>query len=548
MKPTRTGWRILLLLIFFILPMACGDKPEEKAPVASGDAKTTALFEVDVLRLAGGDWGYPTPFAHYPRGPGGFKMCLIFDSLLERDEKGLIPWLAESYRIADDGLTYWFVVRRNVLWQDGRPLTADDVAFSLTYANRHAATWSYIFDTIESVTLEGEQTVCVKLKQPHAAMLDNIGRTRIIPRHIWETVDRPKEFIAPEAVVGCGPYRLTDYDKAHGTYRFEAFEKYWGPRQRVGAIEYVPVGEATLAYEKGEIDLTTLSPDVMPRFKDDPTHNIVRSPAFWGYRLLMNMEAVAGLRERPVRQALAYAIDRKELVEKIARGAAVPGRMGILPPDHVMAAQGIHFYSFDPQQAELLLDGAGFRRMDTTGLRQTGDGQPLELTLLCSSQEVRMAELLRQRLGEVGIGVKVISVDGKTRDSRVRAADYQLAILGHGGWGGDPDYLRVRFAGGSMGPNAAPSHSGLVGYNAPVLLDLLNRQQTEIDPARRRQLIGDIQRELAEQVPEIPLFYTTAVSIYRPARYDGWMFMYDHHSLPHGKLSYLTRSGVALKR
>ncbi|WP_218188419.1 hypothetical protein [Desulfosarcina cetonica] len=80
------------------------------------------------------------------------------------------------------------------------------------------------------------------------------------------------------------------------------------------------------------------------------------------------------------------------------------------------------------------------------------------------------------------------------------------------------------------------------------MLDLLNRQQTEIDPARRRQLIADIQRELAEQVPEIPLFYTTAYSIYRPARYDGWMFMYDHHSLPHGKLSYLTRSGVALKR
>jgi peptide/nickel transport system substrate-binding protein len=528
--------------------IACGKPETDAGRAAEAKGTSQSAYEVDVIRLGGGDWGYPTPFAHYPRGPGGFKMCLIFDSLLERDEKGLIPWLAETYEVGDDGMTYRFTIRQGVRWHDGTPLTAQDVAFSIDYANGYPATWSYIFDAVASVETEADRIVQVRLKAPHAAMLYNIGRTRIIPKHIWEKVDRPKEFTSPEAVIGCGPYRLTHYSKAHGAYRFEAFEAFWGPKPRVRVVEFVPAGEPILAYESGEIDLTRVTPDVLPRFQKDPAHKIVQSPAFWGYRLLMNMGDVACLRRVAVRQALAHAIDRRELVDKVARGAAVPGSLGILPPDHVMAAKDTRPYPFNPQQARMLLDQAGCQRMDANGMRLSPDGQPLVLELLCSSREVRMAELIRQRLNDVGIGLTIRSVDGKTRDAQVRGFNYQLAILGHGGWGSDPDYLASRFAGESLGQSASPSRSRLPGFDAPDLMPLLKRQQTEIDPGRRRKLIAEIQRMLAEQVPEIPLYYTTAYNVYRPATYDGWMFMFDHHNLTHGKLSYLARSGAAEMR
>ena len=97
-----------------------------------------------------------------------------------------------------------------------------------------------------------------------------------------------------------------------------------------------------------------------------------------------------------------------------------------------------------------------------------------------------MAELIRQRLADIGIRLTIRSVDGKTRDARVRAFNYQLAILGHGGWGVDPDYLATRFGADAGQRNAAPSHSGLPGFNPPGLTDLLARQQTEIDLQRRR--------------------------------------------------------------
>jgi peptide/nickel transport system substrate-binding protein len=390
--------------------------------------------------------------------------------------------------------------------------------------------------------------VIVGLKKPHAAMLYNIGRTRIIPQHIWEKVDRPKEFTAPEAVIGCGPYRLTHYSKEHGTYRFEAFEDFWGPRQRVRVIEYVPVSETILAYENEEIDMTEVSPDLLPRFQNDPAHKIVQSPGFWGYRLLMNMDAAACLRDVSFRQAMARAIDLQELVDKIARGAALPGSPGILPPDHVMSDKTIPPFAFDPQKARALLDRSGYHRIGADGVRLTPEDLPLALELLCSSQEVRMAELIRQRLAEVGIRLTLRSADKKTRDAQVRAFSYQLAILGHGGWGGDPDYLAARFAATPRQRNAAPSHSGLPGFDQPELAALLARQQTEIDTERRRALINDIQQRLADLVPEIPLFYTTGYSVFRPAKYDGWMFMFDHHNLAHGKLSYLERSGPAVRR
>lgn len=538
----------LSLLILTLMLIACGQSETDTGQAADAEGASQSAYEVDVIRLAGGDWGYPTPFAHYPRGPGGFKMCLIFDSLLERDEKGLIPWLAEKYEVSDDGMTYRFTIRQGVCWHDGTPLTAQDVAFSIDYANGHPATWSYIFEAVASVETETDRIVRVRLNNPHAAMLYNIGRTRIIPKHIWEKVDRPKEFTTPEAVIGCGPYRLTHYSKAHGTYRFEAFEDFWGPKPRVRVVEYVPVSEPILAYESGQIDLARVTPDALPRFQKNPAYKIVQSPAFWGYRLLMNMGDVACLRHVSVRQALAHAIDREELVDKVARGAAVPGSLGILPPDHVMAAKDTRPYPFNPQQARMLLERAGCDRINADGTRLSPDGQPLVLELLCSGREVRMAELIRQWLKAVGIKLTIRSVDGKTRDAQVRGFNYQLAILGHGGWGGDPDYLAARFAGGPLDQSASPSRSRLPGFDAPELLPLLKRQQIEIDSERRRRLITEIQKILAEQVPEIPLFYTTAHSVYRPATYDGWMFMFDHHELTHSKLSYLARRGAAEKR
>jgi peptide/nickel transport system substrate-binding protein len=528
----------LLVLLTFSCGLLYGCKSDKTKETSKTEGKKTA----DVIKLAGGDYGYLTPYAHYPRGPGIFKMRLVFDSLLEKDEKGYINWLAEKYEIKENGKQYLFTIRDGVKWHDGKPLTAEDIKFSFEYACKHPMVSSTISEKdIEKVEIVGDRQVKVTVKKPSAVMLSNLGTSRIIPKHIWEKVDNPKEFLDKEAVIGCGPYVLTEYSKEHGTYRLEAFKDYWGPKQRVKVIEFIPVSEGILAFEQGEVDMTGITPDVLQRFEKDPDCKIVKAPAFWGYRLLFNMGETPVFQEKELRQAFCYAMDKQDMIDKVQRGAGVPGCAGILPPNHVMYNSKAKQYNHDLKKAEELLVKLGYDKLEN-GVRVNSKGEKLSFNLLVGG-EVRLAEVLKEHLGKVGIEINVQSVDGKTRDSRVQDNKYQIAITGHGGWGNDADYLRERFssekkAGGSISPNLMR----FKGYNNPELSELLEKQFETINENERKKQIFKAQELLAEDVPEIPIFYTTGYTVYKPAKYDGWMFMFDHHSLEHSKLSYLERN------
>lgn len=527
----------LIVLLTFLSCLFYGCSSDNTAETTKIGEKKTA----DVIRLAGGDYGYLSPYAHYPRGPGSFKMRLIFDSLLEKDEEGYIPWLAEKYEVKEEGKQYLFTIKSGVKWHDGKPLTAEDVKFSFEYASTHPMVSStFSQNDIEKVEVVGDRQVLITVKKPSAIMLGNLGTARIIPKHIWENIENPKEYLDKEAVIGCGPYMLTDYSKEHGTYRLEAFKDYWGPKQRVKAIEYIPVSEGILAFEQGEIDMTSVTPDVMPRFENDPQYKIAKSKAFWGYRMLFNMSETPVFQQKKLRQAFCHALDKKDMIEKVQRGAGVPGSAGILPPGHIMYNSKVKQYDHNTQKAEYLLVELGYDKLEN-GVRVNSKGEKLSFNLLVGD-EVRLAEVIKEHLGKAGIEIIVQSVDGKTRDSRVNENKYELAITGHGGWGNDADYLRERFSSETASSSSiSPNVARFKGYSNPELSELLEEQFATIDENTRKKQIFKIQELIAEDVPEIPLFYTISYSVYKPAKYDGWMYMFDHHSLEHSKLSYLER-------
>lgn len=514
---------LFLLIIFVLAIMSINADLNEQNVLA---VENTGDYAVKVIRLAGGDYGYPSPYAHYPRGPGGYKRNLIFDSLLERSEDGLIPWLATDYQVKNGGKDFLFTLRDDVIWHDGEPFTAEDVKFSFEYGLEHPLVWSDLSkDDIKSIEIINENQILITAASVNCSLLSNIGNQRIIPRHIWQDVEAPKGYAGSDAVVGTGPYVLTDYNKEHGTYRFDAFKDFWGPQQSIKTILFIPVSVEILAFEKGEIDLTDVSPDLLGRYKNNPDYKILQKPALWGYRLIINLQDVDVLKDKNVRQALTYAIDKKELIEKIERGAAVAGSAGILPPDHLYYNPDVKNYQYNPEKARELLQESGY--------------PSLSFELKVPTRSVRMAELIKEQFARVGIEVTIISADTKTHDSRINKNEYELAIIGHGGWGGEPDYLIDRFAGEKL--TGRLSSSGAVGYNNEQLNSLLTQQQEEFNSEKRRKLLYQVQILLAEDIPEIPLYYTSGYSVYRPEKYDGWIFMYDHHSLTHSKLSYLKR-------
>ncbi|MGB4523496.1 MAG: ABC transporter substrate-binding protein [Methanothrix sp.] len=507
----------------------------------SGDAKGSSPRSVDIVHLSGGDSGYPTPFMHYPRGPGIYKMNLIFDCLIERDDKGLIPWLAESWDISSDGKEYTFHLRDDVNWADGEPFTAEDVRFTIEYEKEHSPASAYDLSLVLDMKVIDEHTIKFILSQPMAPFLDEMASVRIIPQHIWEKVDDPNAFDSPEAVIGTGPYTLEEYNKEHGTYRFAAKEDFWGPTPRVKSIEFVPVSDATVAFQQGAIDFVGLSADLVDMFKSDPEVYIFQQPAVWGYELTFNMAKNPILKDKAVRQAFAYAIDREELVEKIGRGAGKPGSMGILPQDHIWYNPDLPEYEHNAEKAMKILEEDGWKDSDGNGVMDK-DGQELSFDIILSSDQARIGELVKERLKEAGISVSIQAIESKSRDAKLGSGDFEIGINGYGGWGFDADYLRAKFCGESFGIEGAGHGRPLTGYQNDRVDELCLAQLGEIDEQKRKEIVYEIQEVLAEDVPSIPLYYTASYNAYRPAVYDGWMNMFDHHEMTHSKLSYLDRS------
>ncbi|ABR47706.1 extracellular solute-binding protein, family 5 [Alkaliphilus metalliredigens QYMF] len=519
-KQWKKGMVMIVVGMMMLSLIGCGtDTSQEEVETVGSNNETEANKEKEdvVLKLGGGDWGYPSPYLHYSRGPGIYKMQLIFDSLLEYGEEGLIPWLAKEWEVSEDGLNYIFTLQEGVKWHDGQVLTAEDVKFSFEFSEKHPPVQNYIMVGDQSIIKEIEILEDGRVKftfaEKNATILEKIGTVRIIPEHIWSEVEDPESFQDERAVIGCGPYTLTNYSKEHSTYEFTAFKDYWGPKQKVEKIQFVPVSDEIMAFENEEIDQIGVGADLLDRYMGDPTFTVLENPAFWGYRLTLNMEKNPIFKEKEIRQAIAYGIDQQEMVDKVERGAAVVASAGYLPEDHVWYNPAVKKYPFDEDKAKTLL----------------GD-EKVSFQLLTgnSNAEVRIAELMKISLDKVGIEVNVQSADTKTRDNAIVTGNYEVALTGHGGWGNDADILRTRY-------------SDILGYDNEEINKLALEQLQELDTEKRKEMIFSLQELISEEMPMIPIYNTTGYTVYRPSTYDGWMYMFDHHNVSHGKLSYLER-------
>lgn len=520
-----------LMLVFALSgcgPATGGERADETHSTGGGEQEVSA--KPVVLRLEGGDWGFPQPYTRYSRGPGNARVNYIFDKLIEKDEKGFIPWLAQSWEISEDGKKYIFQLVENASWHDGEPFTADDVAFTLSYIKEYppvSPVEAFMDDTfLQEVKALSDYQVEFTFAAIDPNFFENLASVYILPQHIWSEIDRPDEFTTEEAVIGTGPFILTDYNKEHGTYRYEAFPDFWGPEPAVDVLEFIPVSDPVLALEKGDIHCAGIPVDALPRFESNQKYTIIQRPGFWGYRLRFNMEKVPLFKVKEMRQAFAYAIDRQDLVDKTARGAAVAGSLGVLPPDHRWFNPDLPRYEREVERAEALLNQAGLK------------GQNLQFELLVGEEtEVRIGELIKEHLSDIGIEIKVVSTDMKTRDSRVAEGNYQLVLVGHGGWARDPNYLGERFTGGDR----ADWSDGTPGYFNAQVEELAELLKSEIDETVRKELTMDLQQVLAEDVPEVSLYLTTGHDVFRHDIHDGWMHVFDHHMMEHNILSFLKR-------
>jgi peptide/nickel transport system substrate-binding protein len=509
------------------------DPAQPPVPQQAEDPQTAPSVEaprLDVLRLASSDAGFPSPFT-YLRGPGYARMVLIFDTLIWKDASGEnIPWLAEEWSSSPDGTVWTFKIREGVRWHDGQTMTVDDVVFTFEYfsENPHFIPVGQFVPT-EKVVKVDERTVELHLANPSAPFLRNTaGSIPIIPKHIWKGIDDPKTFLDDRALTGTGPFRLLEYNKAEGSYLYEANEDYWLGPPYVKRLEMIPVGDELLALKTGVIDAAGIegvsSPtmeELYSSFIQDERFDVISAPGEWNLVLYFNMERGAPFNDKTFRQAVAHALDLQFIVDQVLFGNAMPGLPGTLAPSNPWVNPAVQPYPYDPDKAREMLEEAGNVDRNGDGIRETPDGQSMKYELVYANwYSPRFAELIKRWLEDVGIEINLTLVDRATSDEITSGAKYDMALVGYGGRGADPDTLRVMLSSKSQNR----SFTRVYGYQNERFDELSGKQISAVDESVRMQMVYEMQEILAEDVPIIPLYYPDRNHIFAKSALDSWYY------------------------
>jgi peptide/nickel transport system substrate-binding protein len=432
---------------------------------------------------------------------------LMFNQLFEiGDDLRPKPMLAERLDNPDP-LTYLATLRRGVKFHDGHELTSRDVVF--TYDQMidpsFVSPFKGAFRAMKSVRAVDDFHVEFKLKEPFTAFPNQLaGPPAIVPSGAGADFG--------EHPIGTGPYKFVRYAVDDQVVLAPFADYFNGPPKNTGIVIRVLPDDTMrgLELKKGSIDLVVndLPPDIVHQF-EEKDYRIAKSPGLDYAYLGVNMRDPV-LKDKRVRQAIGYAIDREAIVKYLRRGLARPAT-GLIPSQAWAYQPDLFQFTYDPNRARQLLDEAGYKDPD-------GDG-PLprfQLSLKTStSEEYRLqATVIQQQLRDVGIDLDVRSYEFATMYADVLKGNFQLFQLQWvGGAVVDPDILRRVF----HSTQTPPAGFNRGHYNNPEvdrLLDLASAAATEAD---RKKYYGAAQKIIAEDAPYISIWNRTNVAVARPA-------------------------------
>jgi peptide/nickel transport system substrate-binding protein len=464
---------------------------------------------------------------------------LIFSSLVAHDaEMNIVPDLAERWETPDPS-TYVLHLRRGVKFHDGRTMTSADVKYTFeTILKGDVKTPKRgTYRMVASVEAPDDATIVFHLREPYASFLWNLTRpgVGIVPRGstVAENSQHPN---------GTGPFRFVSAT-ADEDVVLERNVNYFGWSKGAGdahtampgskgdiirislpahdnsnvdpdaatdlieRVRFRVVPDAivrALELRKGTADLLMngLTPDMSVTLAKDGLVAEEQPGTMLGYIAFNFDDSILARRE--VRQALAYATDRATLIRYLMHGQARPAS-GLLPPNHWANDPNVKQYDFDPAQAERLLDAAGFPR--------GADGVRFHLELKSSTEESArlLCEALADEWKRVGIKIDLRPLEFATFYADIVRGSFQLYTHRWVGGNNDPDMFEYVFSSKKIPPDGANR-----GHYRNAALDAqLDQQRVEMDRDKRKALLSEIQKIVAEDEPYINLWYWDNVCVHQ---------------------------------
>jgi len=505
---------------------------EEKETTAAETVQDTEKSKERILTVSGnGDFGFPSVYTISPKGQGYMTLSYIFDTLMWKDESGLVPYLAEDYSVSEDGMTYTFQLRKGVSFTDGTPFTAEDVKFTFDYMKEHPYKWVSV-SMVEEASVVDEHTVEIRLNKTYNPFLSDVaGSLPILPKHIWENVTEPETFTEPEAAISTGPFILENYDAAAGTYTFKANEDYFYGDVQIDklVIANVSGGDSKEALLSGEIAAApNISYKAAMSLKDSPEYTVLEGPGLSVTRLYFNFDEEA-MAVKEIRQAMYHAVNLDEIVEKAYGGAGYAGSAGHVQPGTPWYNPDVRQYAYDVETAKKMLSEAGAADSNGDGILEY-NGEEMSYTLTFTENDEKLAELLVSYMKAVGIELVPQSADDATVKAAISEGNFELAFNTNGSFGGDPVFLS-RFA--TVGADGAPSVTGQGGktWESEEYNKIYNESAVEQDDAKRHEQVNELQEIIAEELPCLTLYYKKAVAAYNNTIFDGFYYTPDGISI-----------------
>jgi peptide/nickel transport system substrate-binding protein len=501
----------LVLLLFLVL--GCRQEAATRAAGPAIASDETPQQGGTLVRRLDGDVTSLNPII----GNSSYELDvtrMLFTPLLQLDQNlDLIPGLVDKWDISGDGRLYTFHLNAQATFEDGVAVRASDVLFTLrkivdptSEAPQLAATFEGI-DWTRTAAVD-DHTVNVAFKEPRAGQLYAFVLD-VLPEHVYSKGDFKTGWAS--RAVGNGPYRLLRRvpDKE---ILLERREDYWGTKPYLRRILFKIVVDDNTAWnamKRGELDETLVTSDQWQLEGGSPqVQRVMDIRRFYtlSYNCIPWNNRDPILSDRRVRRALAMCLDRKSIIANIFHGTARV-MTGPFTPDQWAYNPNVPSIEYDPEGALKLFQQAGWGDSDGDGVLDK-EGKPLEIEMLVAagkSGTVPLVEVYQSELKQIGVRLKVVSVDPAVMIQRILKGDYQAAYMG---WDVDPD------PGGILFPmfhssQFPPAGQNIVFYSNPEVDQLIIAGRDEMNRSKRMAIYQHLHEVLAA---DQPYFWAVQVS------------------------------------
>jgi len=446
---------------------------------------------------------------------------LIYSSLFKYDgQNNLVPDLAESYTIEDDGLTYYISLKKNVLWHDGEPLTANDIIFTIkTIQNpEYKSPLKNIWQNVEIEKVD-DFVVRFRIKSVYAPFLHNLT-FGILPKHLWAGIPAVNFPLAEYNLkpIGSGPYQFKKISKDKNG-KIESIELVRNEDFYLLTAEGQPQGpfiekiilrfynnEENLieAYRKRKIDgLVSISTANLSELKNSFNLYQIKLPIY--YAIFFNQTKSKPLTDETVRSALAYATNKQEIIDQVLAGKGAIVDSPLLP-DCLGYTAETKIYDFALEHARNTLEAAGWTDQDEDGIREKeikDELTRLEITLIASDwPEIKQtAELIKEQWEKIGAQINLEIIDSiALQEDYLRPREYEALLFGEV-LGADPDPFAFWHSAHRKDPGL-----NLALYQNKEVDKLLEEARQTLDQEERVAKYVEFQKLVVEDLPAIFLF------------------------------------------